>query len=355
MAGAMVSAACSDKRAAGPAGDAGAAASAATGGHPARAGTAATQAGEAPGGAPGGSSGDTSSAGEGGTSSAGTAGSPGSDSLGLGGADGNPPVGDPPMCAQSAMYGAPEKLALSQTGDDLLEAITPDELTIAWKHGSDFFVADRAHATDGFGAPLQVTGGSAYTSVTLRVDGRQLLAVTKDLSIVQLTRQAGEAFNATSADPGDFTTFNATLSSIPVSGQVLNDAIASADEVSFFVSHYTKDATGSYASVLESRRTGATWPFPSADLGKVLYASGVNRRVPTGISSDRLTLFYRDDVQGDFRAAWRINPDVHFKHSEVIPLGNGAQSAVPNGACSKIYFSAQGPADLDLFVSPVTH
>jgi hypothetical protein len=82
--------------------------------------------------------------------------------------------------------------------------------------------------------------------------------------------------------------------------------------------------------------------------------SGAKRRVPTGLSSDSLTLFYRDDVKGDFRATWRVNPTVFFDYSEVLALGAGTRAAAPNAACKRIYFSAQGQTDLDLFVSELT-
>lgn len=356
----VVSAACGDKHSAGVEAPDEAGASSGAGGRVAHAGSAATQAGQDPGGAPEGGLGDAGIVGEGGANAAAvggsaTAGSLGIPTLGGSGEDPTPPIGDPPVCAHGAKPSAGIKLALSSAGDDLLQAVTANELTIAWKHGSDYFVAERTNARDEFGAPLRVLGGSVYVAVALRVDGLQLFAVTNDLSIVEITRQPGEAFDAANATSGDFASFNATLSAIPVSGQVLSDAVASSDETSFFVSHYTSDANGKYASVLESRRVGAAWPFPGADLGKILYASGAKRRVPTGLATDRLTLFYRDDVNGDFRAAWRVNTTSKFDYSEILTLGDAVQAAAPNAACSKLYFSAQGTTDLDLFVSDVTN
>jgi hypothetical protein len=353
----VVSTSCSDKHAPGPsdgAGDAGAT----TGGKLAHAGSSATNAGHDVGGAadstPGGvnASGEDGAAraGGGGTAMAGTSGTE------LGGAGSNdpiPPVGAPPLCAHSAMHVKPVLLAISGAGNDLLQAITPSDLSLVWKRGSTYFVADRAKVEDAFGTPQQVTGSANYGAVSLSADGLTLSAVTQNLSVVQLTRTPGGAFNDPSPEAGDFEQFNQTISSIPSASQVLSDAVISAGQTSFFFSHYLSTSTGSYATVHESHRSGGSWSFTSTGLGKVLDASDAKRRIPTGVSSDLLTLFYRDEVNGDFRAAWRVNPQVEFDYSEVLMLGDGVQAAAPNEHCSRIYFSAHGATDLDLFVGDV--
>jgi hypothetical protein len=86
----------------------------------------------------------------------------------------------------------------------------------------------------------------------------------------------------------------------------------------------------------------------------LLYAAEQKRRIPTGISYDSLTLFYRDEVQGDFRAAWRVNTQVAFDYSEVVDLANGVVAAAPGASCQRIYYSAPGASGLDLFVAEAT-
>ena len=166
-------------------------------------------------------------------------------------------------------------------------------------------------------------------------------------------RDPGEPFADPS--PAAFEEFNNALLGVPGIDQVLTDAVMSADRESFFFSFYMKGETGSHVTVHESRRSGGYWTFSGSNLGNLLNASGAKRRIPTGLSSDLLTLFYKDEVNGDFRAAWRVNPSVQFLHAEVLALGTGTVAAAPNADCTKIYFSAQGDAGIDLFVTDVTN
>ena len=265
-----------------------------------------------------------------------------------------PPVGDPPVCVHNRAFAPGVLLALSGAGDDLLQAVTPNELTIAWKNGTHFYVSDWDGDAEVFGAPLEVAGGAAYSSVALSPDGLVLVGIKSDLTVVEQTRGVGEAFDDANPDAGDFEEFNASLATVPLANQVLADAVVGADETSFFFSHFSSTYSGSYASVFESHRSGGVWGFASADLGKLLYGSDQKRCIPTGVSSDSLTLFYFDQIKDEVRAAWRVNPQVQFDYSEAFDLGTGATAAVPSGGCARIYYSAQGANDLDLFVSQVT-
>lgn len=345
-AAAVVTTSCSDKHAPRPSGLADAGRDAG-GGRLGLAGSS-PDAGRDAGGAP-----DTAGSGNAGGEDGGREGSTTAGSGGLGGAgpDAILPIGDPPLCRHTAMNVTPALIALSGAGDDLFQAITPNELSLAWKRGSNYFVADRAKPEDAFGAAHQVTGSANYTAVSLSGDGLTLIAVTPSLSIVEMKRTPGGSFDDASPASGNFDQFNHTISSIPSASQVLRDAVVGAGETSFFFSHYLSTSTGGYATIHESHRSGGAWIFTSTDLGKVLYASDTMRRIPTGVSSDLLTLFYRDEVKGDFRVAWRVNPQVEFDYSEVLALGEGVRAAAPNLHCSRIYLSAQGVTDLDLFVT----
>jgi hypothetical protein len=310
-------------------------------GAPGGAGEASETGGQGSAGEPGG--------GSGGTTSGGTAGTGGT--LGEGGVGESPfpPEGEPPLCVHDAVWGTPVLVAtVSGAGDDLLMGLTPDELSIVWKRGDTYYVADRSDVTEPFGAPLEVEGGSVFSAVTLKASGLELIAI-QGLSVVELVRAPGEAFDAADAEPGDFESFDLTLASVPVPNRVLRDAVVSADDASFFYSFFTEGKEGAYASLWESRRSGGQFSFAGLDLGKVLYANDDAFRIPTGISSDRLTLFYRDEVEGDFRAAWRVNTEVKFDYTEVITVGEGVRSVAPNGLCDRLYFSAEGENDVDIF------
>lgn len=301
-----------------------------------------------PGNAGGSEPGDAGSGGSGGSGgSLGQAGEPG---------EPIPPVGDPPVCLTDATWTEHSLLAISGPGDDLLQSVTHNGTTIAFKNGDTFYVADLDldymlqpgdHGLP-FDAPKAVVGSADYNSVALGPDGLTLIALRKDLTVVELERNVGEAFNAANATAADFEDFNATISTIPAPNQVLTDAVLSADGESLFFSHY---GSGSGYTIHEGQRSAGLWQYGSSDLGAVLLADEGARRVPTGISGDSLTLFYRDEVEGDFRAAWRINPTVPFSTSEVMSFAEGTVAAAPNGACTKVHYSAPGDNDLDLFVT----
>ena len=301
-----------------------------------------------------GHAGETSTeAGQGGSSSAGTravemptAGA---------GPDPSPPVGDPPICPHDKSWAQGTRLAISAAGDDLLQALTPDELTIAWKNGAHFYVADRDDNAAAFGPPHEVANSAQYTSVALSADGLLLVAIRNDLRVVEQVRNAGEAFSDPDPSPGDFQDFDNTLATIPLPNQLLADAVLSGDETTFFFSHYVSSDPGSRASLRQSRRANSGFSFNGPDLGELLYANGTKRRAPTGVSSDVLTLFYFDQVSGDFRAAWRINTQEPFTYSETLSPGAGAQAAAPNQACDKLYYSADGSDGVDLFISNVSN
>ena len=308
-------------------------------------------AGENAGGSDEATAGASSADGGSGGAEQGGAGTAGSEALGGAGPDPIPPVGDPPLCARGRVFGAGMPLPLSGIGDDVLQAITPDELTIAWKNGEHFFVSDWDGEHGVFAEPREVAGGAQYRSVALSPDGLQLIGIKLDVTVVEQTRNALQPFDDAEPSAGDFQSFNATLASIPVANQQLGDPVVGPDDSSFFFSHYTTSYMGKHATVFESRRSGGAWSFSAPDLGELLYAEDQKRRIPTGISYDSLTLFYRDEVQGDFRAAWRVNAQVPFDHSEVLELPDGTIAAAPGASCQRIYYSAPGANGLDLFMA----
>lgn len=289
--------------------------------------------------------------GEGGSAGNGTA---GTNPVGGAGPDPIPPTGDPPLCAHGRAFAPGTRLPLSGAGDDLLQAITPDDLTIAWKNGDHFFVADWDGDLGGFLAPHEVAGSAQYSAVTLSPDGLQLIGIKQDLSIVEQTRSALEAFDDAAPQAGEFAEFNATRASVPLANQVLADVIVGWNEAALFFSHFTTGYAGSRATVYETFRSGGAWSFSTPDLGKLLYAKDEQRRIPTGVSADLLTLFYVDEVNGDFRAAWRVNTQVPFDYSEVLALATGVKAAAPTASCQRIYYSAPGTNGLDLFVADAT-
>ena len=289
------------------------------------------------------------------TSEAGDGGAPvdaGSD-----GSDGN--VGPPPpgaVCSQTAVWGTGTLLAISTSFDDNLGAITPDELTIAWTIGTGssatIAYADRAAATDPFGAPQMLSASPfAADRVALSPDGLRLVVVNGDRQgFSELTRTArtgvGSAFGAPAV--GSYSNFD--MSGVLSSGESFGDPVLSADDVAFYYSVYGGAQT---ATIYRAARllSGDAWPVGAPlPASTELAQMGSSRRRPTAISSDEQTLFFWDEVMTTERAAWIDTSTGAF--TVFVDLGT-RRWAGPNAACNRLYYSDEpaGGSSFDLFVA----
>jgi hypothetical protein len=261
-----------------------------------------------------------------------------------------------PVCTPGASWGPGMQLAISTDGDDIMGAITPDELTIAWiadsEAGVSVYYADRPSAQAAFGAPAMASpsGVCAPTKVALSPEGLRLLVVaTNHKSFEVVTRNArGDAFNAPPAG-GEVDGINSNVNQ----GEAdffLDDPVVGASDETFYYSLYGSQFLD---TLLESTRADASsdWPNGTSIQGTSdeFAASGSLLRHPTGISADDLTLFFWDDVAMTEKAAWRPRTTEPFAAPATL---TGMRQAVPNGACTRLYYSAPGSAGgLDLFVA----
>ncbi len=278
-----------------------------------------------------------------------------------GGSDALPDVIAPPKCDVTMQWQAGTKLPISTAQPDLFGAITPDELTIAWMTAAGAVLyADRNAATDPFGAPQTLTAGVALDRVALTPDGLTMIVVpTNRNTLAQTTRGSrGSAFSSTldlkpfaSLDPlsqeGDAGT-------TPSHGSFA-DPMLSEDGQFLYYSQYgifTLTMCESY------RKTGDTSPWGQGrNLEETQFTapdtSGV-RMIPTGMSSDDLTLFYWDGVAKTEKAAFRDDALKDNTFKQFLTLGPTYRNAAPVGSCGRIYFcdgppNDAGGADLDLF------
>jgi hypothetical protein len=259
-------------------------------------------------------------------------------------------VGPPPaVCDQSATWGAGTLLTVSTSLDDQLDAITPDELTIVWTTGSGasaaLLVADRSSTSSAFAAPQSVPVGTFLVDrVGVSPDGLRLVVVNADMQgVSELVRTArGDTFGAPSA--GAFGNFQGALSA----GLSYGDPVLSADDVTFY---YSVFGAGQAMTIYRAERLLTTDAWPS---GAPLPASaglapqGTARCQPTGISSDKQTLFFWDQITSTQRAAWVDGGTGAY--DSFVDLGSRAFAA-PNAACTSLYYSAQGASSEDLFVA----
>ncbi len=260
-----------------------------------------------------------------------------------------PPV--TPVCSPTATWAPGTVLAISSAADDVLDAITPDELTIVWTEGSGgsatVEIADRAARTDPF-SPPQALPAAQFTAdrVAISPDGLTLVVVNADArgysELSRAVRTSSSAFGT--ASTGSFANLDGAL---PV-GASCGDPLRSADGAAFFYSVYGGSQTATLFRTSRLLEADA-WP-PGAALAAStgLAAMGALRQRPTGIASDEQTLFVWDEITGTERAAWLDASTGHY--DAFVDLGNRSM-ATTNVTCSHLYYSAPGTGSVDLFVA----
>jgi hypothetical protein len=255
-----------------------------------------------------------------------------------------------PLCNVDAGWGPGARLDVSTAQDDALDAITPDEQTVAWSVGAGptmtIDYADRASIADPFGAPLTLPGGTYLAdSAALSPDGLRLVVVNQDgQGFSEWTRTVrAAAFGS----PGAGTYSNLDAPGALATGERYGDPVLSADDRAFYYSVY---GGGRTATIVRTARLFAGDPWPSGfsiPAATDLQAQGALRRKPTGISSDQQTLFFWDEVASAERAGWLDDATGAF--DVFVTLGPLADAA-PDLDCARLYYSASGASSVDLFV-----
>jgi hypothetical protein len=270
------------------------------------------------------------------------------------GAESSSPPPPTALCSMSASW-ATGALIVAPTGsNDELDAVTPDELTIAWTEGSGgaatIEYADRSTTSDPFGPAQALAAGQfAADRVSLSSDGLRLVVVDADAQgfseLVRASRAApGNAFGA----PAVGSYANLDTPGTLAAGQSYGDPVLAADDSAFYYSVY---GGGQVTTIFRATRlvSGDTWQVGSPLTSSTgLAAQGSLRRRPTGISSDEQTLFFWDEVQGIERAAWIDESTGAF--DLFVDLGPRSM-AVPDSMCSRLYYSSPGSASVNLFVA----
>jgi hypothetical protein len=274
------------------------------------------------------------------------------------GADAGDGGGFPPpptaVCSATATWGAGVLLTVSTAFDDELDAITPDELTIAWTVSTasppTIEYADRSTSTDPFGPPQTVAAGSFSTArAALSHDGLRLVVVNADgQGFSELTRTSRMPPGNTFGTPGTGSYVNLDAPGTLAAGESYGDPVLSADDNAFYYSTYGGSLT---ATIFRTARLlpGDSWPTGAAlPASSGLGAQGSLRRQPTAISSDEQTLFFWDQVLSTERAAFIDESTGAF--DIFVDLGTRAMAA-PNTSCTNLYYSAEGATSVDLFVA----
>jgi hypothetical protein len=245
---------------------------------------------------------------------------------------------DPPaasgVCEPGASWSAGEPVAVMADGSDPFIAITPDELTLLFLHVTsvgEAMIADRADATDDFGTPVPV-GIEGVVGVS--PDGLRVLVRAFDGTLQEAARAgAGEEFGAPAE--GAFNLINAAALA---DGSSLTAPVIAPDDHTLYYLAVPPDGTDYPLHV--STRTGAgAWPVGTAVEACELRSFEGFNPVPTGVSSDGLTLFFWDSFYAVARAAFRDDAGGPFVWFDDLGSLVSAQS---NAACNRLYYSADG-------------
>jgi hypothetical protein len=196
-----------------------------------------------------------------------------------------------------------------------------------------------------FDEPLEIAIDLAFSSVSLSPDGLRLIGARAEGFAEVVRSKRGEPFPAV-ADEQPFAPLNAAVLGLPTNETALEPVLGPGDYLLYSFVSPTNE--GPRPTIFETEWLGQ-WGFGQALLGaELLWAAGQARRAPTGVSSDHLTLFYRDEVTAETRAAWRKRPDGEFDAYQTLA---GLERVVPDGSCDTLYFSAPGASGIELFVA----
>jgi hypothetical protein len=254
-----------------------------------------------------------------------------------------------PLCDPEAEWGEGELVLSDPQGNDVLLALTSDELTVAWRFQDGLmptlWVADRETRDAEFGEPQAVSDPASMnpSQIALSPTRLRLLVVAggQFVEFVRTTLEEPFAF----AGPGYFGALNADAGA---QARSLADPVLAADDQTLF---YSLDAPlGSEGTTLHvSKRTGAG-DFP---VGSVVDACELSQlssgaRRPTGVSADLLTLFYYDEPRVRMRAAWRPALDRPFDRFVDLPLHS---AVMPNAACDRLYYSSLTDQKLEIYAA----
>lgn len=262
-----------------------------------------------------------------------------------------------PICREGFTWSTTARVpSIASTGFDRFGAISADELTVAWTTAAGtIYVADRTSNTGDFGPPEAIDPGSmqlANGRVALMPDGLELIATLADgSSFTAFDRVSTMLSNWQPSTSDEFKFIAATITE---SGGSFAEPVVSADGQSLFylltigpalpVLYESPWDSGSQTWQLGQPIAGSE--FVAQDGSATDGGAAMLVRRPTGASSDRLTLFYFDEVLGHELGAWRSSLGEPFE--TFADLANLPEVA-PSADCAYVYFHGTDDAGQGLF------
>lgn len=254
----------------------------------------------------------------------------------------------PPLC-DATKWTTISPVDFPHSNLDVLSAITPDELTLAWaatfSHFTTLHVGDRASKEDAFGNVQEVVGFAEGSLLGLSPDGLRLCGNgPSGTHFVEATRASRtEAFGEPT--DGSYSLIDADADA---KGGTLQACVISPDDRTLYYNFY--DPAQPEVSLRVSRRTDASpWPVGIAVTSCALRPAGSDTNLyPTGVSADDRTLFFRSALVPMTRMATRAGADWPF--TDIVDL-NGKGNVVPNQTCDRIYFNGSKDGIDGIFIA----
>lgn len=260
-------------------------------------------------------------------------------------ASGGAPLDVPALCPRSMVNWEAEPLAgiNSPDEDELLLAMTHDELTLVFSRGNALFVSDRSSATANFETLVPQTlpdGFAMERGLALRPDGRSLVVVAKDgTSFAELKRETRTGPFDTGEQAGRFAAIN---DSRTFSGDTLSSPALSSDGDSFY---YTARKGETQADVWRAR--GLALDERKRQDHASLGTEEGKPKLVVSVSADERTLFVFDEARGHIVGFWSITSRSAFTQAEGF---EGLESVFVNRACDRLYGTRLVGSSLDVVV-----
>ena len=243
------------------------------------------------------------------------------------------------LCDPGTTWGTPTPVLTTAAADStIFSGVTPDELTVAWVSSVSGVVtawyADRASTTAAFGAPQALAssfGALAMDRVTVSGDGLRIGGVAADsLSFVGATRPSRSV--AFAAADTEFQGLGGGETPVTLATPML---AGDDSELVYLITGQSSDF------VMHEANSGLpTWKGGAEVNVQQLGRSGTSYRRPTGLSLDRVTLFYWDETTSSEKIATR--PDLTQPFNLFTDIGNLTRAA-PTASCQRIYYSMPAP------------
>lgn len=237
------------------------------------------------------------------------------------------------VCSPTANWIKPKIVELAAQKD--FGSITPDETTIAWVDGNKLMWSDRKTGGDPWGTVGKNTiPNLASTAVALSGDGlRAIIVIDNGKNFAEVVRATKADGFTGSPDTTMFQSIGFALAEAPPEAK-LDDPVLAKDDNHLFFSLTMPNSTTSMRSSTRGEST-AKWTLGVPLIQPELALSGSQMRRPTGISTDRLTLFYWDQVDAAEHAAFRFSEGDDF--TIFVNLGTLPGGQV-DATCSRLYY-----------------